>query len=109
MTFSTGGLYENQRRWIKILSRCIGKCCCLILSFGREDLVGAYNLGNASILVTEAIAIRNASWTTIQASFTHFIVDGDDKVIIQGINKEIHVLSQIHSIVQDIHYLIGKA
>jgi len=50
---------------------------------GRLLKVGTCRYGSTPIVVTEARAMRDGIFMTLQAGFRHIIVEGDNQMVIQ--------------------------
>ena len=52
--------------------------------------------------MAEARALRDCLSSAIQAGFNRLIVEGDNKIVIQALEWNIHMPWQIHNIIKDI-------
>ena len=69
---------------------------------GRLLQVGSSNYGTATITVAEARAMRDGILATIQASYRHIIVEGDNRTVIQAAKKSSGVPCRIQQLIHDI-------
>lgn len=69
---------------------------------GHFIQAGAFQIGDASITVAEAIAVRNGVQAAVQAGFKNIHIEGDSKVIIQALRGESHIPWVIHNIIVDV-------
>jgi len=73
---------------------------------GRFLQAGTRFLEGAPILVAEATAMRDGIQAALATGCRHLIVEGDNKVVIQAIQGQIHIPWQIQPLIRDIHNMI---
>ena len=67
---------------------------------------GTRFLEGAPILVAEATAMRDGIQAALATGCRNLIVEGDNKIVIQAIQGQIHIPWQIQTLIRDIHNLI---
>lgn len=58
---------------------------------GRFIQAATFNLGAVSALVVEAITIRNGIWAVAKTGFTNNHIEGNNRIIIQAVKRQIQV------------------
>jgi len=69
---------------------------------------GARFLEHASILVAEATAMRDGIRIALQAGFRQMEVEGDNRIVLQAVQKQIPVPWQIAPIIEDIWNMLSS-
>jgi len=69
---------------------------------------GARFLESAPILVAEATALRDGISTALQAGHCRIEVEGENQIVIQAVQKQIHPPWQIQPIIEDIWNMIPR-
>ena len=73
---------------------------------GRFLQAGTRFLEGAPILVAEATAMRDGIQAALATGCRNLIVEGDNKIVIQAIQGQIHIPWQIQTLIRDIHNMI---
>ncbi|KAL6228481.1 hypothetical protein ACLB2K_002431 [Fragaria x ananassa] len=90
--YHLGSLATIERDWIKInfdglVRRNAASGGFILRSDPGKPLVAtAFNIGTTSILVVEALALRNSLACAKERGYTKIEVEGDSKLVIDGIN-----------------------
>ena len=75
-------------------------------SNGSIKVAGSRQLGNASIITAECIALRDGVLTVAYNGFSNLEIEGDFKVIIDCYNKKSNLPSSIILLMEDIWRLL---
>ena len=73
---------------------------------GRFIQAGTWFLEGAPILVVEAIAMRDGIQAALAAGYRNLLVEGNNKVVIQAVQGQIHIPWQIQTLICDINNMI---
>ena len=70
--------------------------------FGSSLLAGSKNIGQSSVPVAEARAVRDALWSALERNFSRIQVEGDSKLVIDCINQKCFTPWRLKSLMKDI-------
>jgi len=75
---------------------------------GRFLQAASFNLGAMSVLVAEATTMRNRIKAAVQAGFTDIHIKGNNRILIQAVQRKVQVPWEIQVLVQDITTFLNR-
>ena len=75
---------------------------------GRLIIAATRFLHDVSILVAEAVALRDGLQATIDTGLPHLQIEGDNRIVIQAVKGEIRTPWRTHILVQDIRNVLSR-